>query len=82
MSIEAVVRNIDLAADKPLGVRRLPIEDRVPLLEPMKLLRHARPKRFRVGARLRAQALQFFNRLDVRLLRKCERRRKEPTFLL
>ena len=37
MPIETVVRNIDLAADKPLSVRRRPVQNRVPFLEPMQL---------------------------------------------
>src|ERR1043166_7148974 len=43
MSIEAVVRYIDLAAAKPLCMRRSPLQNRIPLFEPVQLLCHARP---------------------------------------
>src|SRR5205807_8403784 len=33
MAIETVVRDIDLSADKPLRMRRLPLQNRGPLLE-------------------------------------------------
>ena len=45
MPVETVVRDIDLAADKPLGVRWVPLQNRVPLLEPVKLLRPCAPRR-------------------------------------
>src|SRR5688500_4647514 len=46
VTVEAVVSDVELAADEPLGVRRLPLENRVPLLEPVQLLfGHARPER-------------------------------------
>ncbi len=37
MPVEAVVRDVELAADEPLGVGRLPLQHRVPGLEPVEL---------------------------------------------
>jgi len=38
MSIEAVVTDVNLAADKPLGVRRFPLQNGVPFFEPVQLV--------------------------------------------
>ena len=65
MSIETVVRDIDLAADKPLGVWRMPVQNRVPLLKPMKLFSHARPEACRVSTRFDAQTLELLHRVDM-----------------
>ena len=46
--IETVDADVELAADEPLRVRWLPIEDLVPRLDPLELTRHARPKCLRV----------------------------------
>src|SRR4029077_6323363 len=56
MAIEAVVRSIDLATDKPFGQRGIPFENLVPLLEPVKVARGFRPIRFRVLLRLLTDA--------------------------
>src|SRR5439155_14379143 len=37
MAIEAVVGHVELAADEPLGVRRLPLQRLLPRLEPVEL---------------------------------------------
>src|SRR5438132_13772544 len=68
MPVEAVVGNIDLAADKPLRVWWFPLQHSVPFLAPMKLFRHARPKGFRIGRGLRTQPFQLLHRFKVRLL--------------
>jgi hypothetical protein len=44
VTIEAVVRDVELAADEPAGERRLPLEYRVPLPEPVELLGPGRPE--------------------------------------
>src|SRR6266498_5225747 len=82
MPVETVVGDIDLAANKPLSMWRLPLQHSVPPLKPMELLRHAGPKLFRVSARLRAQLFQLLHRLDVGLLRKGCRRRENAILLL
>ena len=66
MPIETVVGNIELAANKPLRVRRLPLQNRVALFEPIKFFSHPRPKLFRIGARFSAQRFKLFHRFDVR----------------
>src|SRR5215213_158572 len=57
MTIETVVRDVDLAATEPLRVRRIPLQHRIPLFEPVQLFGHPRPERFRIRSRLGAQAL-------------------------
>jgi hypothetical protein len=37
VAVDAVVADVELAADEPLRVRRLPVEDGVPVLEPLEL---------------------------------------------
>src|SRR5204862_3818943 len=41
--VEAVVRDVELAAKKPFRVRRLPLADRLPALEPAELSRSFGP---------------------------------------
>ena len=66
MSIETVVRDIDLATTEPFRVWRFPLKNRIPFLEPMKLLfSESGPEGFRVVAGLLAQLLEFLHRLDV-----------------
>ena len=49
MPVEAVVAGVGRPPDEPLGVRRLPVEDAVPLLEPVQLAgRLLGPEAFRV----------------------------------
>jgi hypothetical protein len=48
VTIEAVVRKVELATDKPLCPWIIPFENLVPFLEPMQLFRNARPKLLRV----------------------------------
>src|SRR5687767_9744674 len=50
MTIEAVVRDVDLAADEPLGMRWIPLQYCVPLFEPVKLFCHARPEALGIRA--------------------------------
>ena len=82
MPVQTVVRDVELATHEPFRVRRRPLQNRVPLLKPMKLLRHSCPKVFRVSTRLRTQPLQFRHRFDMGFLREGCRRRKQPVFLL
>ena len=44
MAVDAVVRGVELAADEPLGERRLPVEHLLPGLEPVEDLAPARPR--------------------------------------
>ena len=68
MAVEAVVGKIELAADKPLGPGMVPLQDLVPLLEPVQFVRDSAPEFFRLLDRLAVDALVIFQALDVRLL--------------
>jgi hypothetical protein len=81
MTVETVVGDVDLAAAEPLRMRRIPLQHRVPLFEPVQLFRHARPERFRIRTGFGAKLLEFLHRLDVRVLGKRGRRREDPFFL-
>ena len=53
VAVEAVVGDVELAADEPLGVRQLPLADRVPVLRPVEQLgRLAGPEALVVLGRL------------------------------
>ena len=81
MTVKTVVRDVDLAAAKPLRVRRIPLEHGVPLFKPMKLLGHPRPESFRIRMGFGAQSYEFRLRLDVRLRGKLRWWREDPFFL-
>src|SRR5258705_6811852 len=68
--VQTVVRNIQLATTKPLRMRRVPFQNRVPLLKPMKLLSHARPESLRIAVSFGTQLLQFGDRFDMGALGK------------
>ena len=42
--VEAVVGKINLSAHEPFGPRTIPVQDLIPLLEPVQLTRDARPE--------------------------------------
>src|SRR2546428_12063678 len=52
MSIQAILRDVDLAPDEPFGKRRVPLEDLRPLLDPDQLLRPVGPVSLRIGGGL------------------------------
>ena len=81
VTIETVVGNVYLAAAEPFRVWRVPLQDRVPLFEPVKLFGHACPKSFRIGVRFSAQALDFGFGFNVRFGGKLRWGREEPIFL-
>ena len=68
VAIEAVVGEVDLAADKPFRPRAIPFENLVPLLEPVQFAGDPRPEFVRVVDRFLVEALVFFEALDVGLL--------------
>src|SRR5215210_2788926 len=77
MSVQTVIRDVETPPGEPFGVRRLPLQDSLPLLEPVKLLfGHPRPEIFRVGGGLRTQAL-ILRRAYVRRALETLRRRKD-----
>src|SRR5437867_4637633 len=49
MSIQAILRDVDLAPDEPFGKRGVPLEDLRPLLDPDQLLRPVGPVSLRIG---------------------------------
>src|SRR5215204_4161356 len=59
---------------------RIPLQNRIPLLKPVKFFSHSRPERFRVGICLSPELIEFGG-LYVCLF--CKRRwwREEPFFL-
>ena len=76
--IEAIVGNIGLAADKPLGKRVLPFERGVKRFKPMQmLLRFLRPKLLDIFYRLIVQILVGGQRTNHGLFRKSFTRRKD-----
>jgi hypothetical protein len=82
VTIETVIRDVDLATGKPLSVRRRPLQNSVPLLEPVKLaLSKTRPEGFQVRRGFRAQRLQLRHRFDVRLGGKFRPRIKDTFFV-
>src|SRR5450631_1347574 len=66
--VEAVVREIDLAADKPFRPGAIPFQNFVPLLEPVQLSGNARPELVRVVDRFLVETLVLFEALDVGVL--------------
>ena len=74
MTVDAVERHIQLAADEPLRVGRIPFQDGMPLLEPVQILGQPGPERLRVlgGAVINPRVAHISPR------RKPRRRRKAP----
>src|SRR6266550_1480868 len=68
VAIETVVRDIDLAAHEPFRPGVVPLQDFVPLLEPVQFFRDASPELFRLLDGFAVDTLVLFETLDVRLL--------------
>ena len=66
MPVETVIGQIHLPADKPLRPWALPVEDFVPLFEPVQLGGNAAPEFFRLLNRFAIDALVLFLAFDVR----------------
>jgi hypothetical protein len=81
MHVEAVVRNIGLAADEPLGKRLLPIEHLGKGLEPMQLFGQFPPERFDIGRCFLPQPFIRFHRANASPGGKLRRRRKNSRLL-
>jgi hypothetical protein len=78
MAVDAVVAEVELAADEPLGVGQIPFEDLVPGLEPVQVFGDAGPEGFRIVDGLLVEGLVLFKALDVGLgaeLRRAAERR-------
>src|SRR5580704_1320544 len=68
VAVEAVVGEIDLSADEPFRPWRIPLEDFVPLLEPVQFAGYAAPELFGIVHRFFVKVLVFFEALDVSVL--------------
>ena len=56
MTVEAVLGDVELATDEPLGIRELPVEHGLPRLLPGdEIGRLTRPERLEIGGGLRVQ---------------------------
>ncbi len=78
MTVDAVVAEVELAADEPFCPGQIPLEHLVPGLEPVQFLRGLGPEFLRIFDRLLVHGLVLLQALDVRLraelLRAAERR--------
>src|SRR6187200_625607 len=66
MAIDAVDARVQLAADEPLGMRRLPVEHSRPRREPLQLRRESRPERLGIGVGAGVDALVAHVRLRAK----------------
>ena len=78
MRIQAVVRRVRFAADKPFGKRLVPLEHFGERLEPMQFAGQIAPKLLDIAGRLFPQRFVFGQRFDAGLGGKLRRRRKQP----
>ncbi len=76
MAIEAVIGKIELAANEPLRPGLVPLQNLVPLFEPVQLFGGPSPEFFRLLHRLLIQGFIFGQALNLRLRGKFWRRRK------
>ena len=77
MGVEAVVGDVGLAADEPLGERLVPLEHLVEGLKPVQLAGQPAPEALDVVGRLLPQLLVGGQRADLRPLGEFRRRRKD-----
>src|SRR5215510_13920653 len=66
MPIETVVRNIGLAADKPLGKRLFPFENLIPFFEPVKFAGNLGPESIGIFNGTLIDAIVIFAAFDMR----------------
>ncbi|GBD36159.1 hypothetical protein HRbin36_01280 [bacterium HR36] len=78
--IQAVKACIELATDKPLRKRFLPLQNLLPLTEPMQYLGLFRPETFGVIVSPLPECPVFVQTLDMRLLGELRWGRKNPAF--
>ena len=80
VAVDAVVAEIELAADEPLGPGQIPLENLVPGLEPVQILRRAGPEFFGVFDGLLVERLVLLEALDVGLGAELRRWGKDAVF--
>src|SRR3977135_1391491 len=68
VTIHAVDAGVQLSADEPLRMRRLPVEDGRPGTRPLELTGQARPERLGISLRIRIDALVGCDRLCLKRL--------------
>ncbi len=78
VSIQAVIGNVRLSPDEPLGERGLPFQDLLPRFEPMQLLCDGGPEFFRVLGRRAGQTVIVPAALDVRAAAEGRARPDQP----
>ena len=81
MPVEAVVRQIEFATDKPFRVRHRSVEHLVPLLEPVEIRGHVPPEAGGVVFGSRPHLLILLFAADVGLRREVARRREFTGFV-
>jgi hypothetical protein len=80
VAIEAVVAQVEFAADEPLGPGQIPLEDLVPGLEPVQLAGHAGPECLGIVNGLLVEGFVFGERADVGPGAELRRRGKHAVF--
>ena len=80
VAIDAVVAQVELAADKPLGPGQIPLEDLVPGLEPVQLSGHAGPECFGIVDGLLVEGFILGKRADAGLGPELRRWGKDAVF--
>ena len=68
VAVEAVIGEIDLAADEPFCPRAIPLENLVPFLEPVQFAGDPRPELLGIVDGFLVEALVFLEALDVGVL--------------
>ena len=81
MPVEAIERGVELAPEKPLGERLVPLQNLVPRLEPGEQLGLLTPECFGVFLGLVPECLVLLQATDVGRLGELRRGRKDPCLL-
>ncbi len=80
MAVDAVVAQVELAADKPFCRRQVPFEHLVPGFEPVQIFRDTGPEGLGIFDGFLVHRLVLFEALDVGLAAELLRWRKDPQF--
>ncbi len=80
MAVEAVVRNVDLAADEPFCERLIPFKNGVPFAGPVQFFGPLCPESLGVGGSFFVESLIFFKVLNMRIGGELRRRRENARF--
>ena len=80
VAVQTVVAEVEFAADEPLGPGQIPLENFVPGLEPVELLRYSSPELFGIVDGLLVEGFVLGERADTCLGRELGRRGKDAVF--